>query len=173
MMENQLISACAAAWNLSLDLVGNSEERFDIELVSSGETNRFALYSGDWQGAVGARVSLGEALAGRDIRTDADVWRRVGDELYVSLNRPVRVYEAAESEGGEGAGHLCLVNLPATVSASGSGATVSFREGGCMQVETSCPAVMESAGWTATPLEGGGTLFTKYGAASSLSISYE
>ena len=173
MMENQLISACAAAWNLSLDLVGNSEERFDIELVSSGETNRFALYSGDWQGAVGARVSLGEALAGRDIRTDADVWRRVGDELYVSLNRPVRVYEAAENEGGEGAGHLCLVNLPATVSASGSGATVSFREGGCMQVETSCPAVTSSAGWTATPLEGGGTLFTKYGAASSLSISYE
>lgn len=173
MMENQLISACAAAWNLSLDLVGNSEERFDIELVGSGETNRFALYSGDWQGAVGARVSLGEALAGRDIRTDADVWRRVGDELYVSLNRPVRVYEAAEGEGGDGAGHLCRVNLPATVSASDSGATVSFREGGCMEVESSCPAVTESAGWTATPLEGGGTLFTKYGAASSLSISYE
>ena len=37
-------------------------------------------------------------LAPKDIRTDADVWHREGNELYLATNRPVRVYEALESE---------------------------------------------------------------------------
>ena len=171
-MENQVASAAAAAINQSLDVVGNSEERFDIELVSSGITNTFPLYSGDYQVSTGVRVSLGEALADKDIRTDADVWHRDGNELYVSTNRPVRVYEALESEPEAAAEHLTKINLPATVSTHEGGASVGFRDGGYMEVETSVAATTESEGWTVTQLESGGTRFSKYGAASALIISY-
>ena len=64
------------------------------------------------------------------------------------------------------------MNLPATVSVHAGGASVSFRDSGYMEVETSVPAATASEGWTATPLESGGTRFSKYGAASALIISY-
>lgn len=171
-MENQLASACAAAINLSLDIVGNSEENFDVELVGSGVTNKFPLYSGNYQISSGVRVSFGEAMEGRDIRTDADVWRWDGNDLYVGLNRPVRVYEAMEGSSEAETEHLERINLPATISIHEGGASVTFLDGGYMEVETSVPATTQSSGWTATPLEDGGTLFTKYGAASALIISY-
>lgn len=170
-MENQLASACAAAINLSLDIVGNSEENFDIELVGSGQSNTFPLYSGNYQISTGVRLSLGTALQGRDIRTDADVWHRDGSDLYIGLNRPVRVYEAAEGAAEE-ADHIERVNLPATISTHEDGASVSFLSNGYMEVETSAPATTQSSGWTAKELEDGGTLFYKYGAASALIISY-
>lgn len=170
-MENQLASACAAAINLSLDIVGNSEENFDIELVGSGQSNTFLLYSGNYQISTGVRLSLGTALQGRDIRTDADVWHRDGSDLYIGLNRPVRVYEAAEGAAEEAA-HIERVNLPATISTHEGGASVSFLSNGYMEVETSAPATTQSSGWTAKELEDGGTLFYKYGAASALIISY-
>lgn len=170
-MENQLASACAAAINLSLDIVGNSEENFDIELVGSGQSNTFPLYSGNYQISTGVRLSLGTALQGRDIRTDADVWHRDGSDLYIGLNRPVRVYEAAEGAAEEAA-HIERVNLPATISTHEGGASVSFLSNGYMEVETSAPATTQSSGWTAKELEDGGTLFYKYGAASALIISY-
>ena len=170
-MENQLASACAAAINLSLDIVGNSEENFDIELVGSGQSNTFPLYSGNYQISTGVRLSLGTALQGRDIRTDADVWHREGSDLYIGLNRPVRVYEAAEGAAEEAA-HIERVNLPATISTHEGGASVSFLSNGYMEVETSAPATTQSSGWTAKELEDGGTLFYKYGAASALIISY-
>ena len=166
-MENQLASACAAAINLSLDIVGNSEESFDIELVGSGQSNTFPLYSGNYQISTGVRLSLGTALQGRDIRTDADVWHRDGSDLYIGLNRPVRVYEAAEGAAEEAA-HIERVNLPATISTHEGGASVSFLSNGYMEVETSAPATTQSSGWTAKELEDGGTLFYKYGAASAL-----
>ncbi len=170
-MENQLASACAAAINLSLDIVGNSEENFDIELVGSGQSNTFPLYSGNYQISTGVRLSLGTALQGRDIRTDADVWHRDGSDLYIGLNRPVRVYEAAEGAAEETA-HIERVNLPAAISTHEGGASVSFLSNGYMEVETSAPATTQSSGWTAKELEDGGTLFYKYGAASALIISY-
>ena len=170
-MENQLASACAAAINLSLDIVGNSEENFDIELVGSGQSNTFPLYSGNYQISTGVRLSLGTALQGRDIRTDADVWHRDGSDLYIGLNRPVRVYEAAEGASEQGA-HIERVNLPATISTHEGGASVSFLSNGYMEVETSAPATTQSSGWTAKQLGDGGTLFYKYGAASALIISY-
>ena len=171
-MENQLASACAAAINLTVDIVGNSEEIFDVELVGAGQSNLFPLYSGNYQISTGVRISFGEAMQDRDIRTDADVWYRDGRDLYVGLNRPIRVYEAAEGSAAEQSDHIERINLPATISLHQGGASVTFLDGGYMEVETATPATTQSSGWTATQLDDGGTLFSKYGAASALIISY-
>ena len=84
----------------------------------------------------------------------------------------MRVYEALESEPEAAAEHLTKINLPATVSTHEGGASVGFRDGGYMEVETPVAATTESEGWTVTQLESGGTRFSKYGAASALIISY-
>ncbi|MFR5781160.1 MAG: hypothetical protein ACLUEK_04625, partial [Oscillospiraceae bacterium] len=88
-MENQLASACAAAINLTVDIVGNSEEIFDVELVGAGQSKLFPLYSGNYQISTGVRISFGEAMQDRDIRTDADVWYR--------RQRPLRRPEPAHT----------------------------------------------------------------------------
>ena len=120
--------AIAAAENLDVDVMGNSASGFDIELVGSGVTNATALYSGVYQTSCGVRVSLGEGLSGLELAVDADVWRRDGNELYIGLNRPVRIYESSE----EAEPHLTRVNLPATLSVHEGGASVLFDRGGMM-----------------------------------------
>lgn len=172
MTESQLMYAAAAAANLELDVMGNSSSRFDIELVGAGATNSTALYSGIYQTSCGVRVSLGEALSGLELAVDANVWRRVGNDIYIGLDRPVRIYEA--EAGAEETPHLARVNLPAMLSVHEGGASVLFDTGGMIQVETSAPATTESDGWTAEPAPGGGTVFTKYSSTpGSILISYE
>ena len=118
------------------------------------------------------RVSLGEALSGLELAVDANVWRRVGNDIYIGLDRPVRIYEA--EAGAEETPHLARVNLPAMLSVHEGGASVLFDTRGMMQVETSAPATTESDGWTAEPAPGGGTVFTKYSSTpGSILISYE
>lgn len=171
-MEDQLMYSIAAAANLRVDAMGNSSSRFDIELVGSGVSNAQALYSGEYQTACGVRVSLGEALSGLELEVDADVWRREGNELYLGLNRPVRIYESDSGSGDEM--HILRVNLPATVSVHAGGASVLFTEGGMMEVETSAPASTESSGWSARESGSGGTVFTRYSAEpASILIAYD
>ena len=119
--------AAAAAANLELDVMGNSSSRFDIELVGAGATNTTALYSGIYQTSCGVRVSLGEALSGLELAVDANVWRRVGNDIYVGLDRPVRIYEA--EAGAEETPHLARVNLPAMLSVHEGGGLRALRHG--------------------------------------------
>ena len=170
-MENQLASAVAAAINLDLSIEQNGSSGFDITLTGTGGATDFPLYSEAYQNACGVRLSFGEAMRGRDIRTDADIWYWDGDDLCIGLNRPVRVYEATD-EAGDEAAHLTLVNLPADVTADENGVSVAFAEGGYMEVETSVPSTTASEGWSAQESADGGTRFTKYGAADALVISY-
>ena len=159
-MENQLMYASAAAINMSLDVKNGSGEGFDITLSAGGETNRAAMYDADYQGSTGARISLGEALADEDIAVEAAVWRREGDEIYVSLCRPVRLASGEQAEGA----HLTRINLPAAVSVTETGAAVQFKEGGMMECAVSGAAYTESEGWTCETNEAGETVFTCYDA---------
>lgn len=170
-MENQLASAAAAAINLDLSLARNDPSAFDITLTGTGGSADFPLYDAAYQNACGVRLCFGEAMRGRDIRTDADIWYWDGEDLCIGLNRPVRVYEAS-AEGETEAAHLTLVNLPAQVTADGSSVTLAFSEGGYMEAETSVPASTASTGWTAQASANGGTRFFKYGAADTLVINY-
>lgn len=170
-MENQLASAAAAAINLDLSIEKNGSSGFDLTLTGTGEATDFPLYDEGYQNACGVRLCFGEAMRGRDIRTDADIWYWDGDDLCIGLNRPVRVYEASAENEAETA-HLTLVNLPAKVTADGSSVTLAFSEGGYMEAETSVPATTTSEGWSAQESANGGTRFTKYGAADTLVINY-
>ncbi len=170
-MENQLMYASAAAYNMTLSVSGGySDGAFDATFTAGAENNRAAMYDGDYQTSTGAKISLGEALSDLDIAVDADVWHRDGSDIYVGLNRAARLYSA----GGEQEGtHLTRVNLPAMISSSEAGATIQFAEGGMMECAVSGAASTASAGWSARTTENGETIFTCYDAAPrTLNITF-
>ena len=170
-MENQLMYASAAAYNMTISVSGGcSDGAFDAAFTAGAENNRAAMYDGDYQTSTGAKISLGEALSDLDIAVDADVWHRDGSDIYVGLNRAARLYSA----GGEQEGtHLTRVNLPAMISSSEAGATIQFAEGGMMECAVSGAASTASAGWSARTTENGETIFTCYDAAPrTLNITF-
>ena len=170
-MENQLMYASAAAYNMTLSVSGGySDGAFDATFTAGAENNRAAMYDGDYQTSTGAKISLGEALSDLDIAVDADVWHRDGGDIYVGLNRAARLYSA----GGELEGtHLTRVNLPAMISSHEAGATIQFAEGGMMECAVSGAASTASAGWSARTTENGETIFTCYDAAPrTLNITF-
>ena len=170
-MENQLMYASAAAYNMTLSVSGGySDGAFDATFTAGAENNRAAMYDGDYQTSTGAKISLGEALSDLDIAVDADVWHRDGGDIYVGLNRAARLYSA----GGEQEGtHLTRVNLPAMISSHEAGATIQFAEGGMMECAVSGEASTASAGWSARTTENGETIFTCYDAAPrTLNITF-
>ena len=170
-MENQLMYASAAAYNMTLSVSGGySDGAFDATFTAGAENNRAAMYDGDYQTSTGAKISLGEALSDLDIAVDADVWHRDGSDIYVGLNRAARLYSA----GGEQEGtHLTRVNLPAMISSHEAGATIQFAEGGMMECAVSGEASTASAGWSARTTESGETIFTCYDAAPrTLNITF-
>ena len=170
-MENQLMYASAAAYNMTLSVSGGySDGAFDATFTAGAENNRAAMYDGDYQTSTGSKISLGEALSDLDIAVDADVWHRDGSDIYVGLNRAARLYSA----GGEQEGtHLTRVNLPAMISSHEAGATIQFAEGGMMECAVSGEASTASAGWSARTTENGETIFTCYDAAPrTLNITF-
>ena len=170
-MENQLMYASAAAYNMTISVSGGySDGAFDATFTAGAENNRAAMYDGDYQTSTGAKISLGEALSDLDIAVDADVWHRDGSDIYVGLNRAARLYSA----GGEQEGtHLTRVNLPAMISSHEAGATIQFAEGGMMECAVSGEASTASAGWSARTTESGETIFTCYDAAPrTLNITF-
>lgn len=170
-MENQLMYASAAAYNMTLSVSGGySDGAFDATFTAGAENNRAAMYDGDYQTSTGAKISLGEALSDLDIAVDADVWHCDGSDIYVGLNRAARLYSA----GGEQEGaHLTRVNLPAMISSNEAGATIQFAEGGMMECAVSGAASTASAGWSARTTENGETIFTCYDAAPrTLNITF-
>ena len=170
-MENQLMRAIAAAYNMTVDVSGGlTGDGFDLTLTAGAVNNLAKLYDGDYQTSTGVKISLGEALADMDIAVDADVWRRDGDDIYVSLDRAASLTGGEKSEGT----HLTRVNLPAMISVSDGAATVKFAEGGMMEVAVSGDAYTSSEGWTVSQSEGGDTVFTCYSAApQTLVITFE
>ncbi|MEG2008180.1 MAG: VCBS repeat-containing protein [Oscillospiraceae bacterium] len=164
--EDQLMLATAAAFNLNVS-VRQDDAGFGFTLTPSAASDAFPLFDERYQASCGAKISLGEKLAGSALKVDASVWSREGDNIYVSLDRPVRVLAGEQGE----APHLCRVNIAARITPTDSGARVEFSDGGMMQLTVAGAAKTASDGWKAEERDGG-TTFTKYGAADTIELIY-
>lgn len=158
--EDQLAYASAAALNTRVS-AGRDEEALRL----SAETLRedLALYDERYQSAVGVKLTFADGLDAGDYTTDASVWRRMGNSLYLSLDKEtVSVWR-----GETGSAHLRRVSLPADIRQEEGTVVVAFSEGGLMQAEAEGTVSTSSPGWTMTRT-GENTLFTKYGEAEDL-----
>ena len=164
--EDQMMLATAAAYNQTVSTDGDPS-RFTLtpEVLDLG----LSLYDEAYQNACGVRISFSDQVDASTYQTDADVFYRDGQDLYLSLNRPVSVYQGEEEEEPV---HLEQVNLPAQIQKGENGVTIAFQDGGMMQAIVSGTALTDTEGWTVTQTEDGRTVFTKFGAAETLSIRY-
>ncbi len=157
MREDQLMRASAAARNL---FVGAAYENGGLSLYGYG------LEEDPFFDALGVEISFGENHDAASFATDAKVWHREGNSLFVSLDNGVKIVPAGESSS-----FLRQVNLPADITVSETGASVVFTENGMMQVvaEGEWICAPDCTGWTVTA-QNGQTVFTKYGSAQTLQI---
>jgi len=170
-MENQMMKASAAAYNLGIALKsteGADERSLDITISPRVLTKDFALYDEDYQNSCGVKIEFGEAFNADKIAVDADVWYREGNCIYAGLNRDIRVYETRRRSDSP---HIERINVAAKIEITGTGAVVDFLDGGMMQLVVDGEASTASEGWTVTKADGK-TVFTKYGKAAALELKY-
>jgi len=158
--EDQLMAASAAASNLDV-LV--EREGDSLRLTAQARTQDGPLYDPVSQAAMGVEIAFAEHVDANAFETDAQVWYRQGNSLFVSLAAPVSVsHQEAQSP-------LRQVNLPAEITVQEQGAEVCFLSDGMLQVVVAGKAATDCAGWTVTE-QNGNTVFTKYGSADTLQI---
>lgn len=162
--EDQMMLATAAAYNLTLDCTGSIQ---DLTLTPGAAQTNFPLYQEDFQNACGVRLSFAQSVNRSNLCLDADVWYWDGDDLYVALNRPIRIFQQKGSEST----HLERVNLPAQLTLDDGVTRVAFQEGGMMQVAVSGSVEVLSQGWTQTQ-EGTRTVLTKFGQPETLELRF-
>jgi len=159
--EDQLAYASAAALNTRIS-AGVEKDGETIRLSAAPVRTDLALYSEDYQSAVGVKLTFAAGIDAGAYTTDASVWRRMDNSLYLSLDHEVSV-----RKGETGSAHLRRVNLPADIRREGDGLVVDFVQDGLMQAEIEGTVSTPSEGWTLTR-NGENTLFTKFGDAEEL-----
>ena len=162
--EDQMMYATAAACNLDV-LVEQEGDR--LRLISREKSTEGALYDPLYQKAIGVEIQFAERVDASAYVTDAKVWHREGSSLFVSLTDEVTVSPSFP----EKISCLRQVNLPAEITVLENGAEVRFLDDGMMQAAAVGQAQTSSVGWTVT-VQNGNTVFTKYGSADTLQITY-
>lgn len=166
--EDQLMYGIAAAYNLAVDV---SAQGGGFTVSPGVCATDFALYNETAQNACGVKLTLSDAVRETAV-IDANVWRQDGRSYLIGLDRPVSVsLGAPEAADASGSNHIMQVNIPAEITATGEGASLSFPDGGMMQVVVSGAAETNDPGWTVTE-RNGNTVFTKFGDAGSLEFRY-
>lgn len=158
--EDQMMYASAAAYNLDV-LV--EQEGENLRLTAKEISTDGTLYDPGFQKAVGVEIQFAEDIDAAVYFTDAAVWYRKGNSLFVSLTESVSV------STDEAASCLRQVNLPAEITVLDDGAEITFLSDGMLQAVCHGKAETSSEGWTVTE-QNGNTVFTKYGGADTLLI---
>lgn len=170
--EDQMMHATAAAYHAELSAeTGGADDTPAITLTVSVPQGDYPLYDERYAAATGLRVDFSaDYCQVAEVTTDAAVWRTSGNSLYVSADRPVQIWTGKKPSVGA---HLERVNIPADIEATETGAALTFRDGGMMQVVVSGGAETDSPGWQTEETADGKTIFTKFGGADTLAIVYQ
>ncbi len=162
--EDQMMKASAAACNLTV------EARLSdgvLTLVPGCVSTSGALYDEAYQNACGVRLRFQDKADLAAASTDASVVRRTEDALYLSLDRATTINNVSPLDESP----ITRINVPAAVTRTASGAELVFAAGGLMEAAVSGSASTDSAGWD-TQTRGGQTIFTKFGPADTLRITF-
>lgn len=166
--ENQLIKASAAALSQKVSVSGSIKNSQEINLSLDNPAFKTELFDKKVYNSLGVRVLLSDEYEASDFSIDADVWYLDGNEIVLGLNRSVKI---TKSTDGNPTHHITKINSSSKIKTNSDGATVTFLEGGMMQLTVCGQAKSLSEGWDYDFAEGY-TTFTKYGDASKLSIKY-
>ncbi len=162
--EDQLIKSAAAAYNSE---VGMREDKEGLVLKSSGKDKKLSLYDKRYQDSTGVRVSFSQEYNIDNISTDADVWYKDQDSIYISLNKETRIYKNKDQTDKI---NIKRINIPATIKHKANSVEIKCLDDGMQQVEVYGEATTTSKGWEKISKDDN-TVFTKYGKSSTLKIN--
>lgn len=157
--EDQLVKAAAASYNTIVDASKSSDGT--ITLTAKTRSKDIPLYDKKYQSCVGARVIFPDNKA---YASDANVWSKKNNSVYVSLDKTVKIYPSSKSSV---ASNITAVNVPAKITSGNGKVKIAFKENGMMEARVNGRAFTASPDWQ-TIYENGITRFIKYGKADSL-----
>ena len=163
--EDQLIKAVSAAYNSHVD---TKQDKGSITLKSKAKNQELELYNEKYEESTGVRVSFSTEYDLSNVSTDADVWSKDKDSIYISLNKETKIYRDRRQLVGKNI-NIKRINIPAKISHDKGIMEIQFLDSGMQQVEIYGKASTQSKGWETTNRDGN-TIFTKYGKSSSLRI---
>ena len=162
--EDQMMYASAAAYNLDVEVTTDKDK---IRITPMEKNSTGALYNAIAQGACGVEIQFSNNWVGF-VGTDANVWKKKANSLFVGLDDTIQLYDQILSKGD----HIIQVNVPAIIERNENGATLNFKEDGMMQVIVSKDAKTDDLSWTVTEV-GENTMFTKFGDADILEFYFD
>ena len=186
MTEQQMAKSFAAALNASVKVTENpfrkllysvenqlrALQQFDITLSAEVAMDQRKLLDGAYRDTVGVKVEVGEKFLMSRLETDADIYMRKGNDLYIGLDRPVRIFAAKTEEQRT---HIVRVNLPVSITKSDSGMKVRFLDGGLQQIKLYVPDNDIKAGnreWDIKNAGAGMYVLTRFGGPAELELSF-
>lgn len=146
--------------------ISKKEKRYNLSALALDYPTR--LRDESYDSALGAKIEVGQRYKSRPPKTDADVWARRGDALYVGLNRPVSIWF---DSSGRDTDHVASVNAPAKITRDGKSVTVSFEQDGLQTVSVRCKKPDYSGDGFKTVQVGDYWHFFKTGPKSTLVIN--
>lgn len=163
--EDQLIKAASAAYNSDVDI---KHDKNSITLKSKGKNSELELYDARYQNSTGVRISFSDEYDLDTISTDADVWSKDKNSIYISLNKEAHVYKDKRQKVKNNI-NIKRINIPAKINQNKDNMKIEFLDDGMQQVEVYGKANTETKGWKITNNDDN-TIFTKYGKSSGLEI---
>lgn len=162
--EDQIAKAVAAAYNTHVEAKWENG-RLKIQAKEASFIKPL-LYDENYQKSVGVKVIFSDMTNDKSFSTDANVWNKKNNAFYVSLDKPATI----TLDNLPYSIHITSVNIPAEITKESTSASITFLEGGMMQVKVEGVARTSCEGWETTK-KGDITTFTKYGKAETLEIT--
>lgn len=181
MTETQMIKAILANMQADISFSDNNPKGLWNHDAASAQPFKISLrhQSGDpdqrldqYSRTAGVKLEVGEALLSQQLVTDALVYCRIGNDLYLNVVDTVTVLAKPNPSQAEPA-HVMRANLPIAVSSLEGKLTIEVQDQGLQQVVVYAPARPRSysSDWCVEEQDDYYT-FTRFGTPTCLEISF-
>ena len=151
MTETEMFSIFSSTMNSNINIV---EEEGEYYIKSDTDT-------------VGIKFEPGEKLKNQNLSTDADIYMRDGKNLYLGLNKNIRVYSSTEEDKA----HIIRVNGPVNIKKEGNLNTIQLKGKGLQQIKIYAPGGFRILNEDVDiEKHGDYYILTRYGNAASLKL---
>lgn len=146
-------------------------KQFNATLSPIIKKDKYGIMNGPYGKVTGVKVEPAEIFLSAPIDTDANVYMRKGSDLYIGLDKSVKIFI---SKNPQERFHIERVNLPVDIKTYNKGLKIKFLDGGLQQVKVNAPnnlTVLNSSEWKVENLGNNRFVLTRFGGPVELNIS--
>lgn len=144
--------------------------QFEISLKPVVKADSSSLLKGPYKNVAGVKVEAGEKFDSVQLDTDADIYMQRGKDLYIGLNRSVKVFA---SKTRNDRFHIESANLPVQVKSSDNAMKIRFLDGGMQQLRIYSPKgkiFVSRKDWKLTKQQDGSFMLVRYRGPTEITV---